>query len=121
ETGGSSRQPAALCGVLGLKTTYGRVSRYGLIAFGSSLDQIGPFARSADDLATLLGVIAGTDGRDATSANRPVPDYREALSGDLSGVRIGVARALLQDGVEPAVLDSVNASLCALARRADAL
>ena len=116
ETGGSIRQPAALCGVLGLKTTYGRVSRYGLIAFGSSLDQIGPFARSADDLATLLGVIAGHDGRDATSANRPVPDYREALSDDLSGVRIGVARALLQDGVEPAVLDAFNASLGELAR-----
>ena len=116
ETGGSIRQPAALCGVLGLKTTYGRVSRYGLIAFGSSLDQIGPFARSADDLATLLGVIAGHDGRDATSANRPVPDYREALSDDLSGVRIGVARALLQDGVEPAVLDAFNASLHELAR-----
>ena len=116
ETGGSIRQPAALCGVLGLKTTYGRVSRYGLIAFGSSLDQIGPFARSADDLATLLGVIAGHDGRDSTSANRPVPDYREALSDDLSGVRIGVARALLQDGVEPAVLDAFNASLHELAR-----
>jgi len=116
ETGGSIRQPAALCGVLGLKTTYGRVSRYGLIAFGSSLDQIGPFARSADDLATLLGVIAGHDGRDSTSANRPVPDYREALSDDLSGVRIGVARALLQDGVEPAVLDGFNASLHELAR-----
>ena len=116
ETGGSIRQPAALCGVLGLKTTYGRVSRHGLIAFGSSLDQIGPFARSADDLATLLGVIAGHDGRDSTSANRPVPDYREALSDDLSGVRIGVARALLQDGVEPAVLDAFNASLHELAR-----
>ena len=116
ETGGSIRQPAALCGVLGLKTTYGRVSRYGLIAFGSSLDQIGPFARSADDLATLLGVIAGHDGRDSTSADRPVPDYREALSDDLSGVRIGVARALLQDGVEPAVLDAFNASLHELAR-----
>ena len=116
ETGGSIRQPAALCGVLGLKTTYGRVSRYGLIAFGSSLDQIGPFARSADDLATLLGVIAGHDGRDSTSANRPVPDYREALSDDLSGVRIGVARALLQDGVEPAVLDAFNASLHELTR-----
>jgi len=116
ETGGSIRQPAALCGVLGLKTTYGRVSRYGLIAFGSSLDQIGPFARSADDLATLLGVIAGHDGRDSTSANRPVPDYGDALSGDLSGVRIGVARALLRDGVEPAVLDAFNASLHELAR-----
>ena len=116
ETGGSIRQPAALCGVLGLKTTYGRVSRYGLIAFGSSLDQIGPFARSADDLATLLGVIAGHDGRDSTSADRPVPDYREALSDDLSGVRIGVARALLQDGVEPAVLDAFDASLHELAR-----
>jgi aspartyl-tRNA(Asn)/glutamyl-tRNA(Gln) amidotransferase subunit A len=116
ETGGSIRQPAALCGVLGLKTTYGRVSRYGLIAFGSSLDQIGPFARSADDLATLLGVIAGHDGRDSTSANRPVPDFRGALSDDLSGVRIGVARALLQEGVEAAVLDAFNASLHELAR-----
>jgi aspartyl-tRNA(Asn)/glutamyl-tRNA(Gln) amidotransferase subunit A len=115
ETGGSIRQPAALCGVLGLKTTYGRVSRYGLIAFGSSLDQIGPFARSADDLAALLGVIAGHDRRDSTSAAVAAPDYRAALVGDLAGVRIGVPRALLQDGVEPAVLAAFEASLRELA------
>jgi aspartyl-tRNA(Asn)/glutamyl-tRNA(Gln) amidotransferase subunit A len=115
ETGGSIRQPAALCGVLGLKTTYGRVSRYGLIAFGSSLDQIGPFARSAADLAALLGVIAGSDARDATAAARPVPDYHAALTGDLSGVRVGVPRALLQDGVEPAVMAAFETALAELA------
>jgi aspartyl-tRNA(Asn)/glutamyl-tRNA(Gln) amidotransferase subunit A len=116
DTGGSIRQPAALCGVLGLKTTYGRVSRYGLIAFGSSLDQIGPFARSADDLAILLGLIAGHDPRDSTSANRPVAAYSDAVSGDLSGVRVGVPRALLRDGVEKAVLDAFDASLAELTR-----
>jgi aspartyl-tRNA(Asn)/glutamyl-tRNA(Gln) amidotransferase subunit A len=116
DTGGSIRQPAALCGVLGLKTTYGRVSRYGLIAFGSSLDQIGPFARTAADLAALLGVIAGPDPRDATSADRPAADYAAALGGDLTGVRIGVPRALLEDGVETAVQQAFDTGLEELRR-----
>jgi aspartyl-tRNA(Asn)/glutamyl-tRNA(Gln) amidotransferase subunit A len=111
DTGGSIRQPAALCGVLGLKTTYGRVSRYGLIAFGSSLDQIGPFARSTADLAALLGVIAGPDARDSTAADTPAPDYAAASTGDIAGLRIGVPRALLQDGVEPAIRDAFESSL----------
>ena len=111
ETGGSIRQPAALCGVLGLKPTYGRVSRYGLIAFGSSLDQIGPFARSARDMAALLGVIAGHDARDATSAHDAVPDYTGGLTGDIAGLRVGVPRALMDDGVEPGVRQAFDAAL----------
>jgi aspartyl-tRNA(Asn)/glutamyl-tRNA(Gln) amidotransferase subunit A len=111
ETGGSIRQPAALCGVLGLKPTYGRVSRYGLIAFGSSLDQIGPFARSARDMAALFGVIAGRDPRDATSASGAVPDYTAGLTGEIGGLRVGVPRALLDDGVEPGVRDAFDAAL----------
>ncbi|HYT67470.1 MAG TPA: Asp-tRNA(Asn)/Glu-tRNA(Gln) amidotransferase subunit GatA [Vicinamibacterales bacterium] len=103
ETGGSIRQPAALCGVLGLKPTYGRVSRFGLIAFGSSLDQIGPFARSAADMAALFAAMAGRDPRDSTSATTDVPDYGARLDGDLSGVRVGVPRDLLADGVDAAV------------------
>ena len=82
ETGGSIRQPAAMCGIVGLKPTYGRVSRYGLLAFGSSLDQIGPFGRNARDCAIALGVIAGLDTADATSASRDVDDYEAALTPD---------------------------------------
>jgi aspartyl-tRNA(Asn)/glutamyl-tRNA(Gln) amidotransferase subunit A len=111
ETGGSIRQPAALCGVLGLKPTYGRVSRYGLIAFGSSLDQIGPFAASTRDMAALFGVIAGRDPRDATSAARAVPDYTAGLTGDISGLRVGVPRGLLDEGVEPGVKEAFDAAL----------
>jgi aspartyl-tRNA(Asn)/glutamyl-tRNA(Gln) amidotransferase subunit A len=116
ETGGSIRQPAALCGVLGLKPTYGRVSRYGLIAFASSLDQIGPFARSARDMATLFGVIAGRDPHDATSAPDAVPDYTASLTGDIGGLRVGVPRALLDDGVEPGVRAAFEAGLGELAK-----
>ena len=92
DTGGSIRQPASFCGVVGVTPTYGRVSRYGLVAFASSLDHIGPFARNVRDAARLLEVIAGRDEMDSTSAFAPVPDYREALTGDLSGVRIGLPR-----------------------------
>jgi aspartyl-tRNA(Asn)/glutamyl-tRNA(Gln) amidotransferase subunit A len=114
ETGGSIRQPAALCGVIGLKPTYGRVSRYGLIAFGSSLDQIGPFARTTREMAALFAAIAGADPRDATSAEQPVPDYAARLDGDLSGLRIGIPRALLAEGVDRGVRDAFDAGLRAL-------
>src|SRR5437773_5159608 len=103
DTGGSIRQPSALCGVVGLKPTYGRVSRYGLIAHASSLDQIGPIARRARDVAIVLGVVAGADACDSTSAPEPVPDYEAALTGDVRGVRVGVPRALVEQGVDPDV------------------
>jgi aspartyl-tRNA(Asn)/glutamyl-tRNA(Gln) amidotransferase subunit A len=100
--------------VFGLKPTYGRVSRYGLIAFASSLDQIGPFAASARDLAAIAAVIAGPDPRDSTSLDRPVPDFAASLTGDVRGLRVGVPRALLADGVEPGVLQAFEAGLAAL-------
>ena len=121
DTGGSIRQPAALCGVLGLKPTYGRVSRYGLIAFASSLDQIGPLTRTAYDAALSLAVIAGADPADATSAREPVPDYAAALTGDIRGARIGVPSALLATGVDPEVAGAFQAALDALASRGAAL
>ncbi|HEY8602004.1 MAG TPA: amidase, partial [Thermomicrobiales bacterium] len=92
ETGGSVRQPAGFCGIVGLKTTYGRISRYGLIAFASSLDQIGPATRTVADCAHLLGAIAGADPRDSTSVPAEVPDYRAGLTGNIQGLRIGVPR-----------------------------
>src|SRR5207248_500330 len=101
DTGGSIRQPAALCGVVGLKPTYGRVSRYGLIAFGSSLDHVGPFARTVADAALALSVIAGFDSADATSSSQAVPDYLAALTGDVRNARIGVPRRLFDEGVDP--------------------
>jgi aspartyl-tRNA(Asn)/glutamyl-tRNA(Gln) amidotransferase subunit A len=115
DTGGSIRQPAALCGVVGLKPTYGRVSRYGLIAFASSLDQIGPFARSTRDAAALLNVIAGHDPRDATTATLPVPDYTAALTGEVSGIRVGVPRDLLGEGVDEDVAAAFEQGLACLA------
>jgi aspartyl-tRNA(Asn)/glutamyl-tRNA(Gln) amidotransferase subunit A len=120
DTGGSIRQPAALTGVVGLKPTYGRVSRYGLLAFASSLDQIGPFTRTAADAALLLQVIAGQDVHDATAAAEPVPNYRDALTGDISRLRIGIPRDVLADGVDESVLSAFNAAIDALrARGAD--
>jgi aspartyl-tRNA(Asn)/glutamyl-tRNA(Gln) amidotransferase subunit A len=92
DTGGSIRQPASFCGVVGVTPTYGRVSRYGLVAFASSLDHIGPFARNVSDAATLLQVIAGRDEMDATSAEAPVPDYHAALTGDVRGLKIGLPK-----------------------------
>src|SRR6202790_773383 len=92
DTGGSIRQPASFCGVVGVTPTYGRVSRYGLVAFASSLDHIAPFGRNVRDAATLLGVIAGRDEMDATSASAPVPDYTAALNGDVRGLKIGLPR-----------------------------
>jgi aspartyl-tRNA(Asn)/glutamyl-tRNA(Gln) amidotransferase subunit A len=111
DTGGSIRQPASLCGIVGLKPTYGLVSRFGLIAFGSSLDQIGPFALDVEDAATLLGTIAGHDPRDATSADRPPPDYRAALTGDLRGLRVGVPREYFVEGMTAGVRDAVTAAI----------
>jgi aspartyl-tRNA(Asn)/glutamyl-tRNA(Gln) amidotransferase subunit A len=117
DTGGSIRQPAALSGVVGLKPTYGRVSRYGLLAFASSLDQIGPFTRTAADAALLLEVVAGGDERDATAAGEPVPPYREALSGNVQGLRIGLPRGVLNEGVDPSVLQSFDAAVAVLQAR----
>ena len=97
DTGGSVRQPASFCGVVGVTPTYGRVSRYGLTAFASSLDHIGPFARSVRDAATLLGVMAGRDPRDATSAEAPVPDYAALLDGNVKGLKLGLPREYLKD------------------------
>lgn len=113
DTGGSVRQPASLCGVLGLKPTYGRISRYGLVAFGSSLDQIGIFGRHTADVAAMLGVMAGRDPNDATTVNVPVPDYAKELSGDMKGLKLGVARALLGEGLDNEVRDAVQEAIAA--------
>ncbi len=115
DTGGSIRQPAGFCGVVGLKPTYGRVSRYGLIALASSLDQIGPFTRTVEDAALLLGAIAGHDPADSTAAPVPVPDYRAALTGDLRGTRIGVAQEYSVQGMDPEVQAAVDAAIRRLA------
>jgi aspartyl-tRNA(Asn)/glutamyl-tRNA(Gln) amidotransferase subunit A len=117
DTGGSIRQPAAFCGVLGLKPTYGRVSRYGLIAFASSLDQVGPFARTAFDAALILDAIAGGDPADATCASRDVPRYEDALTGDIRGLRVGRPRAILDAGVDADLLSAFDAALGALRDR----
>ena len=108
DTGGSVRQPASLCGVVGMKPTYGRNSRYGLVAFASSLDQVGVFAREIEDVARVLGVIAGRDPQDATTADVPVPDYTASLTGDLRGARIGFPRALFGKGLDDEVKSSVE-------------
>lgn len=103
DTGGSIRQPAAFCGLVGLKPTYGRVSRYGVIAFASSLDQVGPLTRTVRDNALLLGVIAGHDPQDSTSAPLPVPDYTALLGRDIKGLRLGLPREYLGEGLSPEV------------------
>ena len=107
DTGGSIRQPAALCGNVGFDPTYGRVSRFGIIAFGSSLDQVGPIGRDVEDVATMLDCIAGHDPRDSTSNPEPMPDLRHYLHRDISGLRIGVPTEYLQ-GMEPAVRDGIE-------------
>ena len=108
DTGGSIRQPASLSGVVGLKPTYGRVSRYGMIAFASSLDQCGPLTRSVRDAALVLQALAGHDARDSTSVDLPVPDYLAALSGDVKGLRLGVPREYFVPGMEPGVERAVR-------------
>jgi aspartyl-tRNA(Asn)/glutamyl-tRNA(Gln) amidotransferase subunit A len=117
DTGGSIRQPAGLCGIAGLKPTYGRVSRYGLVAHGSSLDQVGPLARDAEDAAILLGAIAGHDRHDSTSLDCPVPDYvSEMKSGDgLKGLKVGVPREYFIEGMEAGVEVAVRAALQVMA------
>ncbi len=111
DTGGSVRQPASFCGVFGIKPTYGRVSRYGLVAFGSSLDQIGVFGRTARDVARVLEVIAGRDPKDATSAEVPVPDYKAHLDDEIKGLRMGVPYSLFGDGVDPQVRKVIEKSI----------
>jgi len=108
DTGGSIRQPASLTGTIGLKPTYGRVSRYGMIAFASSLDQCGPFTRSVRDCAQVLGALAGHDPRDSTSVDVPVPDYPAALNGEVRGMRLGVPREYFVAGMEPGVEAAVR-------------
>jgi aspartyl-tRNA(Asn)/glutamyl-tRNA(Gln) amidotransferase subunit A len=111
DTGGSIRQPAALCGIVGLKPTYGRVSRYGLVAFASSLDQIGPMARSVADVALALEVVSGSDPFDSTAAGRDVPAFSRGLSGDARGLRVGVPRHLLGEGLDEQVRARFDESL----------
>jgi aspartyl-tRNA(Asn)/glutamyl-tRNA(Gln) amidotransferase subunit A len=111
DTGGSTRQPAAFSGVCGLRPTYGLVSRYGLVAFASSLDQAGPIARSAADLALLLNVMAGFDRRDSTSLERPKEDYSKQLHPELKGLRIGLPREYFAEGIEPGVRNAVEAAV----------
>ena len=111
DTGGSVRQPASLCGVLGLKPTYGRNSRYGLVAFASSLDQVGIFGREVADVARVLGVIAGRDQHDSTTADVAVPDYTATLDGDLQGVRLGFPGALFGKGLDEQVATAVRSAV----------
>ncbi len=108
DTGGSVRQPAAFCGIVALKPTYGRISRYGIIAFASSLDQVGPMARDVTDCAIMLGAIAGHDPKDATSIPLPTPDYRAALTGDIKGKTIGIPKEYFVEGIDPEVEKAVR-------------
>lgn len=116
DTGGSIRQPAAFCGVVGLKPTYGRVSRYGLIAFASSFDTMGPFGRSIEDVAALLGAMAGHDRRDSTSAPVPVPNYTEALGHSIRGVRVGLPKEYFADGLDGAIREAIERRIDGLKR-----
>lgn len=114
DTGGSIRQPASFCGVTGLKPTYGRVSRFGLVAFASSLDQIGPLTKTVADAATLMNVIGGKDPRDSTSANVALPDFTQALQKDVKGMKLGIPKEYFTGGINPAVEKAVQESICTL-------
>ena len=116
DTGGSIRQPAALCGVVGFKPTYGLVSRFGLVAFASSLDQIGPITKDVTDAAIVLNAIAGHDANDAMSAPVKIPDYTKALKGDIRGMRVGVPKEYFAEGIEPGVKDAINKAIAVLSR-----
>ena len=111
DTGGSIRQPASLCGVVGLKPTYGRVSRYGLVAFASSLDQIGPFSKDVRDAAVIMSVISGLDPRDSTSVPEAVPDYADALGGNIKGLKLGLPKEYMIGGLDPEVKAAVDAAV----------
>ena len=117
DTGGSIRQPASFCGVVGLKPTYGRVSRYGLVAFASSLDQIGPFGKTVRDVARTLGVIAGRDRYDSTSSDEAVPNYLDALTGDIKGLRVGVPPECFGEGLNAEVKTAVEGAIKKLEER----
>jgi aspartyl-tRNA(Asn)/glutamyl-tRNA(Gln) amidotransferase subunit A len=114
DTGGSIRQPAALCGVVGMKPTYGRVSRYGLVAFASSLDQIGPFTKDVEDCAILMNVIAGYDPRESTSVPADVPDYRQYLGRGIDGWTVGVPKEYFIEGIDPEVLTAVRKAIAVI-------
>jgi len=116
DTGGSIRQPASFCGIVGMKPTYGRVSRFGLVAFASSLDQIGPMTKDVTDCALVLNTIAGHDPRDSTSVNRPVPDYTSSLIPDLKGMKLGVPREYFVEGMESGVRAAIEAAISTLER-----
>lgn len=111
DTGGSIRLPASFCGIVGMKPSYGRVSRYGLIAFASSLDQIGPFTRTVEDAANLLEVISGFDAKDSTSLDLPVENYSQSLSGDLKGKKVGVIKELMDEGLAPDVQKALQGAI----------
>ncbi|MGD9506638.1 MAG: Asp-tRNA(Asn)/Glu-tRNA(Gln) amidotransferase subunit GatA [Syntrophobacteraceae bacterium] len=111
DTGGSIRQPASFCGVVGLKPTYGRVSRFGLVAFASSLDQIGPITKDVEDAAIMLQCIAGHDPKDSTSVDRPVPDYRAALGESIKGLRLGIPREYFIEGMDPEVAAAIDKAI----------
>ena len=114
DTGGSIRQPAALCGVVGMKPTYGRISRYGLIAFASSLDQIGPFTKDVTDCALLLNAICGSDTMDATSVDVPVPDFTQSLINDVEGMKIGIPKEYFTPALDTEIADQVHAAVAVL-------
>jgi aspartyl-tRNA(Asn)/glutamyl-tRNA(Gln) amidotransferase subunit A len=111
DTGGSIRQPAALSGVVGFKPTYGRVSRFGLVAFASSLDQIGPLTKTVRDAAVIMNAIAGHDPQDSTSLNEPVPDYVAKLGNDLRGIRLGLPKEYMIEGIDSQVKAAIDVAL----------